>query len=113
MDGFHVGFEAVGVQSTIDNLLGNIEKGSELIILGVFAEPPRINMAVVVEHELKLIGSMMYRHEDYEEAVEFIANERIITKPLITKHFPLEQYMEAYKFIEEQGDKTMKVLIDL
>jgi hypothetical protein len=32
---------------------------------------------------------------------------------LISKHFPFEEYLQAYKFIEEQGDKTMKVIIDL
>ncbi len=31
----------------------------------------------------------------------------------ITKHFPFEEYMKAYRFIDEQGDKTLKVMIDL
>jgi 2-desacetyl-2-hydroxyethyl bacteriochlorophyllide A dehydrogenase len=112
-EGFHAGFEAVGVQETMDNLVANIEKGSEIIVLGVFEEPPKINMAVVGEHELKLIGSMMYRHEDYEQAVEFISQNKIITEPLISKHFSFEQYSEAYHYIEDKGDKIMKVMIDL
>jgi hypothetical protein len=31
----------------------------------------------------------------------------------VTKHYPFDQYMDAYKFIDEQGDKTLKVMIDL
>ena len=112
-EGFQTGFEAAGVPQTITDLIQHIEKGSEIIILGVYEENPTINMGFVGEHELKLIGSLMYRHEDYEEAVEFLSKNKIITEPLVTKHFPFEQYVDAYHYIEEMGDKTMKVMIDL
>jgi len=55
----------------------------------------------------------MYKHEDYEKAVELIACGDVITEPLVTRHFPFEQYADAYAFIDEQGDKTMKVMIDM
>jgi L-iditol 2-dehydrogenase len=55
----------------------------------------------------------MYRHEDYEAAVEMIASGKIITSPLLTSSFPFNKYLDAYKFIEEQGDMSMKVMIDL
>jgi L-iditol 2-dehydrogenase/threonine 3-dehydrogenase len=112
-EGFQVGFEAVGVQSTIDGLVGMIEKGGEIIIAGVFEEDPTINMGFVGEHELSLIGTLMYKHEDYLEAVQFIAQNRICTEPLVTKHFPFEQYDEAYQHIDRVGPETMKVMIDL
>jgi len=112
-EGFQVAFEAAGVHSTITDLIQYIEKGGEIVILGVYEENPTINMGFVGEHELKLIGSLMYRNEDYEEAVEFISKNKIVTDPLVTKHFPFEQYPDAYKYIEDQGDKTMKVMIDL
>jgi len=111
--GFQVGFEAVGVQATMDNLVDNIEKGGEIIVAGVFEEPPRINMAFVGEHELKIIGTMMYKHEDYEEAVKNIASGRICTEPLVTKHFPFAAYFDAYQYIDTKADKTMKVMIDV
>jgi len=42
-----------------------------------------------------------------------IASGKIITAPMLTKIFPFAKYPDAYKFIEHQGDKTMKVMIDL
>jgi len=60
-----------------------------------------------------MFGSLMYRHEDYEAAVEMIASGKIKTNPLLTKIFPFEKYFEAYKFIEEQGERSMKVIIEL
>ena len=56
---------------------------------------------------------LMYRHEDYETAVEMISSGKIITGPLVTESFPFDQYQEAYKFILENGEKSLKVMIDL
>jgi L-iditol 2-dehydrogenase/threonine 3-dehydrogenase len=55
----------------------------------------------------------MYQQPDYEQAVEWIADGSMITEPLVTGHFPLEEYEEAYRFIDEQGATTLKVVIDL
>jgi L-iditol 2-dehydrogenase/threonine 3-dehydrogenase len=109
--GFQVGFEAVGVQATMDNLVNHIEKGGEIIVAGVFEKPPVINMAFVGEHELKLTGTMMYKHEDYLEAVSMLAGKKILVEPLITDHFPFDDFLNAYRFIDEQKDKTLKVII--
>lgn len=111
--GFQAGFEAAGVQSAMHDLIRLIEKGGEIVVLGVFDRDPRINMGYVGEHELKLIGSLMYKHEDYREAVDFLADRSIVTDPLVTRHFPFEEYGEAYEYIERQGDKSLKVMIDL
>ena len=112
-EGFQVGFEAAGVQSSLDVLMKFVEKGGEIVILGVYSQNPVVNMFYLGEHELNVFGSMMYRHEDYEAAVEMIASGKIVTAPLLTNSFPFSQYLEAYRFIEEQGDKSMKVMIDL
>jgi len=112
-EGFQVGFEAAGAQGAVTDLIAGVENGGTVIIVGVFEENPIVNMGFLGEHELNVLGSMMYRHEDYEEAVRFISETRIKTAPLITSRFPFEQYLNAYKFIEQQGDKSLKVMIEL
>jgi L-iditol 2-dehydrogenase/threonine 3-dehydrogenase len=112
-EGFQVGIEAAGAQGAVTDLIGGVENGGTVIIVGVFEENPVVNMGFLGEHELNVLGSMMYRHEDYEEAVRFIAEGRIQTTPLITSHFGFEQYLDAYHFIEAQGDKSLKVMITL
>ena len=112
-EGFQVAFEAAGVEATMSAAVDSIEKGGDIVVLGVFGEKPRIDMSIVGDRELSLIGTLMYKHEDYVKAVELIAGGDIITAPLVTKHYPFEQYADAYRFIDEQGDKTLKVMIDL
>jgi L-iditol 2-dehydrogenase/threonine 3-dehydrogenase len=112
-EGFQAGFEAAGVQESLDVLIKNVEKGGDIVILGVYSKNPVVNMYYLGEHELNVFGSMMYRHEDYESAIEMIASGKIITDPLVTRSFSFEEYPDAYRFIEKQGDKCMKVMIEL
>lgn len=112
-EGFQIGFEAAGVQSSLDDLMTYVENGSEIIIIGVYAENPIVNMFYLGEHELNVKGSLMYRHEDYIEAIEAIASGKIKLDPLLTNSFPFEKFAEAYQFIDQEKDKTMKVLIDM
>jgi len=99
-EGFQVGFEAVGAQPALTELIAGVEN-------------PVVNMGFLGEHELNVLGSMMYRHEDYLEAVDWVAKGLIKTTPLITQHFPFEKYHDAYKFIEAHTDQAVKVMIDL
>jgi len=112
-EGFDVVFECVGVEPTITEAVETIQKGGTLIVVGVFGEKPRIDMGLVQDRELNIRGTLMYRAPDYKRAVELIASGGVVTEPLMSKHFPFASYLEAYRFIDQQGDKTMKVFIDV
>jgi len=112
-NGFDVAFECVGVEATITALIDSIQKGGTIIIVGVFGDKPRINLALVQDRELNLRGTLMYQRQDYKRAVELIASDGIITEPLVSKHFSMDNYIEAYRFIDKFGDQSMKVVIDV
>lgn len=112
-EGFDMGIEVAGAEPSLSSLVKGIGKGGTVLIVGVYGEKPRVDMSVVCEHELTLKGSMMYRHEDWVQAVKWIAAGSVKTEPLVTCHFPFEQYADAYHFIDAQGDKSMKVMIDI
>ncbi len=112
-EGYQVAFECAGVESSVRSLMSTVEKGGDVVIVGVHAKDPAVSMFHLGEHELNLIGSMMYRHEDYLKAVEEISAGRIRLAPLVSNRFPLEKYREAYEFIDANRETCMKVLIDL
>jgi L-iditol 2-dehydrogenase len=112
-NGFDVAFECVGVEATITAVIDSIQKGGTIIIVGVFGDKPRVNLALVQDRELNLHGTLMYRRQDYKRAVELIASGGILTEPLVSKHFSMDNYIEAYRFIDQFGDKSMKVVIDV
>ncbi len=112
-EGFQVGFEVAGVESSIRSLMECIEKGSDIVIVAVFAKDPALSMFYLGEHELRLIGTMMYRHEDYEKAVECIADGTVNLAPLVSNRFSFQNYGNAYRFIDENREIAMKVLVDM
>jgi L-iditol 2-dehydrogenase len=111
--GFSVAFECVGVEATMTNAIENIQKGGLIMVVGVFGEKPRVDLGLVQDRELNLRGTLMYQRADYEQAVALIASGVLKTQPLFSKHFPMDDYLAAYEFIEAQRDQTMKVFIDV
>jgi L-iditol 2-dehydrogenase len=112
-DGFDVAFECVGVEPTITAAIAAIQKGGTIVVVGVFGDKPRTDLGLVQDRELNIHGTLMYQSRDYQRAVELIASGGVRTEPLMSRHFSMDDYIEAYRFIEKQGDKTMKVFIDV
>lgn len=111
-EGYQVGFEVAGVEVSIRSLMETIEKGSDIVVVAVFAKDPSLSMFYLGEHELRLIGSMMYRHEDYLTAIDYVSKGIVNLKPLVSNRFAFEEYDDAYKFIDTHRETSMKVLID-
>lgn len=105
--------ECVGVQGTIEQAIKAARKGTDIIVVGVFGEKPKVDLGLVQDKELRLIGTLMYREEDYYTAIDLIQSGKIKLAPLISNYFPFKEYGAAYKFIEQNRDKSMKVLIDM
>lgn len=105
-------FECVGNANTVQQTVELARKGSDIIIVGVVPDLCSINMGFVQDHELRISGTAMYRVEDYREAIDLIANDRIRLDLLITHHVPFRQYADAYRLVETEKDKVMKIIID-
>ncbi|MGE5607568.1 MAG: zinc-dependent alcohol dehydrogenase [Bacteroidota bacterium] len=105
--------ECVGHQSTIEQAIDLARKGTRIVVVGVFGAKPNVDMGLVQDRELELIGTLMYRREDYVEAINLVQKGLVQLKPLISHRFPLKKYDDAYKLIDEQPDKVMKVIINV
>lgn len=112
-EGYQVGFEVAGVESSIRSLMETIEKGSDIVVVAVFAKDPALSMFYLGEHELRLVGSMMYRQEDYLTVIDYVGRGIVNLKPLVSNRFAFEQYDEAYHFIDLHRETSMKVIVDL
>jgi len=112
-DGADLILECVGVNQTTEQAVKYARKGSDIIIVGVFGDKANVDMAAVQDRELRLIGTLMYRENDFIKAMELIKNGKIKFDPLITGSFDFKDYKKAYEYIEAQKDRTMKVLINV
>lgn len=112
-EGFQCAFEVSGAQKCITDLIANIEKGCDIVIVAVFSKNPEINLAVLDEHEIRLIGSMMYLHEDFLLAAEMLSDGRLNVDPLVTQRFDFKEYAKAYDYIDNHREECMKVMVNL
>lgn len=110
-DGADVIFECVGINATMNQALEYARKGSYIVVVGVFGDMATMNAALIQDHELTLVGTAMYRVEDYEKAIELVGADKISFDPLITDHVPFKEYARAYDIIDQQKDKAMKVIV--
>ena len=104
-------FECVGIDATLKQAIDYARKGSDIVIVGVFANLGSVNMGFVQDHELRIIGTAMYRVEDYLKAIELAAGGLVTLDALITHTVRFRDYLQAYRIIEEQKDKAMKVMV--
>jgi L-iditol 2-dehydrogenase len=105
--------ECVGVQPTITQAIANARKGSTIVVVGVFGKKPEVDLGLVQDRELTLLGTLMYQKKDYERAIELVAEGKLHLTEMVTQRFPFSQYLAAYEAIESSGGRYMKVMIDL
>ena len=106
-------YDCAGNDITMDQAIQNARKGSVIILVAVYAGLAHCDLAKLNDSELDLNTTMMYRHEDYVDAIRFVSEGKIQLRPLMSKHFAFTDYLAAYEYIDNNKETTMKVLIDV
>lgn len=106
-------YECAGSDITMDQAIQNARKGSTIILVAVFGKRASVDLAKLNDSELDLNTSMMYRHEDYVDAIRMVKEGKIQLKPLQSAHFAFKDYKKAYEYIDNNRETTMKVIIDV
>ena len=102
-----------GALVTMDQAIQNARKGSVIILVAVFGKKANVDLAKLNDSELDLNTSMMYRHEDFVDAIRFVEEGKVQLEPLKRAVFAFEDYNAAYEYIDNNRETTMKVIIDV
>lgn len=106
-------YDCAGNNITMNQAIRHARKGSVIVLVAVFAGMAEVDLAVANDHELDIKSTMMYRHEDYVDAIQLVNEKKVMLEPLITKVFPFEQYKDAYEYIENNREKAMKIIVNV
>lgn len=106
-------YDCAGNNMTMGQAIAHARKGSIIVLLAVFAGMANVDLAKLNDSEVDLYTSMMYRHDDYLDAIRLVEEGKIKLEPLMSKHFDFKDYLEAYTYIDKNHETTMKVLIDV
>ena len=93
--------------------VANARKGTTIVIVGVFGKKPEVDLGLVQDRELNLVGTLMYQKPDYETAIDLTTGGKMRLENLVTHRFNFNEYLEAYHTIEKSNGEYMKVMIEL
>ena len=106
-------FDCAGNDDSIGQAIQYARKGSTIMLVAVFGKLATVDLAVLNDHELTLDTSMMYRHDDFVEAIRLVEEGLVVLEPLMSKTFSFRDYQQAYEFIESNREQSMKIFIDV
>ena len=106
-------YDCAGNDITMGQAIKYARKGSTIILVAVFGDMAKVDLAVLNDHELDLNTSMMYRRDDYVDAIRFVSEGQVVLEPLMSKTFKFADYAEAYRYIDANRETSMKILIDV
>lgn len=108
--GAHVVFDGAGHPSVTPQLTDAVRIRGTIVIVGVYAAPPATDLRAVNFRELSIIGTRVYRRQDFVDAVALLDDDRLGLRGLPVLQFPLAEAEEA--FVQAQkGIGSMKVLV--
>ena len=110
-EGIDLSFECVGIEATVHQAILSSRKGTTIVIVGVFSKPIMVDMGLVQDRELRLLGTLMYTKTDFTEALELLEQGRVQGSPLITHRLDFADAHQAFDLIEQQKGSCIKLMI--
>ncbi|MGC9469681.1 MAG: zinc-dependent alcohol dehydrogenase [Anaerolineae bacterium] len=84
----------------------------QIVVVGIFSDPPAVDLHRILWREIKLRGARVYEREDFERAIQLATAEVLPLDDLVSRVYPLERLKEGLDQLAG-GGPVMKVLIDL
>jgi 2-desacetyl-2-hydroxyethyl bacteriochlorophyllide A dehydrogenase len=108
--GADIVFEVTGVATGAEMMTKLVRTRGHIVIVGIFAEPVKVNLGQILWRELRVSGARLYEPEDFETAISLVAAKALPLDRLISDIRPLEQVQATFEEIE-RGANFMKVLL--
>jgi (R,R)-butanediol dehydrogenase/meso-butanediol dehydrogenase/diacetyl reductase len=109
--GADVVFEVTGTAPGAAVMTQLVRVRGRIVIVGVFGDPPKVDLFRFFWRELHLCGARVYEPEDFEKAIDLAARGVFPLARLISARWPVTELQKAFEQIEA-GTDLMKVLID-
>ncbi|MGI9402573.1 MAG: zinc-dependent alcohol dehydrogenase [Rhizobiaceae bacterium] len=95
--GADVVFEVSGSQPGVDLMTAAAATRGRIVMVAIHAAKPQIDMFQFFWRELELIGARVYRPEDYDAAMQLLADGIVDCDSFITDIQPLEEIQGAFE----------------
>lgn len=108
--GADVVFEVTSTQAGAEIMTQLPRTRGRIVAVGIFSQPPKVDLYRFFWRELKLAGARVYEYEDFEKAIQLADSGSLPLNRLITETYILEDLGKAFQKLDSGGD-VMKILI--
>jgi len=108
--GANVSLDAVCIPKTFEQAIEATSVAGRVVVLGFTGVPSPVPQLPITKKELTIAGSRLQANK-FPEVVELINERKLNPKGLISHVFPFEDAMKAFELIENQSEKTRKVIL--
>jgi len=84
----------------------------KIVVVGIYAQPPEVNLHKFFWRELELYGARLYESEDFDRALEVSAGGSLPLDSLVTGVFPLAEIQSGFASLEN-NTTAIKTLIQV
>lgn len=110
--GADVVFEVSGSQPGVDLMTAAAAARGRIVMVAIHASKPSIDLFQFFWRELELLGARVYHREDYEQAMQLIADGAIDCGSFITDIQPLDGIQGAFEALT-QNPNAIKSMIQI
>jgi (R,R)-butanediol dehydrogenase/meso-butanediol dehydrogenase/diacetyl reductase len=108
--GADVSVDAVGKQASLESAIDLARKGGRVVVIGVFREPPVVDMNKVVLLEREIIGVLAYV-EDFPRAIALVADGRVNGEAFISDRIALRDIVEqGFHALMEEPERHIRIV---
>jgi 2-desacetyl-2-hydroxyethyl bacteriochlorophyllide A dehydrogenase len=93
---FEVSGSAAGVEMMTE--LSNVR--GRIVMVAIHPQPKPVNLFKFFWSELKMIGARLYEPEDFQEAIQFVSDQRFPIDSLITQVSPIDETQKVFETID-------------
>lgn len=106
-----VTFDCVGVGQSANTAIKLARKGGRVVLVGIFGDPPTVNLNEVVLREREMIGSFAYV-DDFRKAIDLVANGHVPIDQLISTRIGLSEAVgRGFEMLVAEPDKYVRILV--
>ena len=107
-----ISVDAVGIQPTLEAALKNLKPGGELVLLGGW-KTLSLSMGMIVSKEARLLGSFNYLPEEFAAAADWVGRHGEDCRRVVSHTCKLQEGAEAFRRLEEEPSKIMKMVLTI
>jgi len=109
--GADLSFEAVGLGASVEQALSSLRPRGTCVWVGNSQKVIPLDMQATVTREVEVLGSYIYTHAEFGEALDLLVRGEVDVRPVISRTATLEDGPELFAELARPGTDLVKVVL--